>query len=414
MSALEDLLLRTYQIQEQERPAESDEDATSTPPHETESKVAESTGCESAEPTTAKVELTSSDEVDIFASAPKLYAAMDGGFETVVIKQDEPEAVAAEEPSTVPSLQAVAAPTLPTDVELQDTDEEAAELASEATPEVDETVEITAGAGRSDVEPEANEDPAPQISETQTSIAESPVSQAESTDTIDKTELEGIQTSEVAPIAIKMFDDFKPDWEVDRFLWPDICIEVETRLERELELAVERIQERCHGCGTNIVAVTHETPGAGATTMTLCLAREAARQGLKVAVIDLNHSDPTVMERLGVAFEEGVESLAQANVTAESISVTAIEDEISLLPTTQPIDLEYSVGPVVHQMLEIVSKHHDIVLMDTSQEVARYLAEHQPFGATTTIVVQSNSEKTLPSVFTDSDRTLGIIENFAA
>lgn len=208
---------------------------------------------------------------------------------------------------------------------------------------------------------------------------------------------------------------FKADWEVDRFLWPGICSEVEDRVEQELTEAIGSIEEQCKQRGMNIVAITGSRPGAGATTMTLCLAREAARQGLRVALIDLNHSNPTVMDRLGIAFEEGTESLQKADITPEGICVVAIEDGVSFFPTVEAIDLEYCVGDDVTQLVAVVSRHHDLVLIDASNEVAKLISERQAFGQHGTIVVtEPSTVRDVVPVTDQDDHTLGVIENFAA
>lgn len=227
----------------------------------------------------------------------------------------------------------------------------------------------------------------------------------------DESQSEEIRAEEKLP--------FKPDWEVDRFLWPVICEQVETRLEKELIRAAEAIVEDCEQRGSNIVAVTTTEDGVGSTTMTLCLAREAARQGLTVAMVDLDHASPSLMDRLGVACEHGIESLQKASIDTENICVTAVEDGVSLLPTMEAIDAEYCASDTVHQMIERVAENHDLVLIDASPEVVDQLSGCKLAAKIGAILVANRAGDEASEIclrkFSNGDiRALGLIENFAA
>lgn len=230
-------------------------------------------------------------------------------------------------------------------------------------------------------------------------------SDAPATDSASKTPME--EPSEAS---------FKPEWEVDRFRWPAICATVENRLGGELSESLDRILRGCEQRNTNVVVVASECSGAGSTTMALCLARQAAQRGLSVALLDLDHQHPDLMDSLCVAFDEGIECLPERQVTAESVCVLAIEDGVSLLPATEPLSPEYCVGEEVQRLIATAASHHDLVLVDASPDVAKLISEKEAFENAGTIWVFNSADRPAGSVLQNQvgARTIGMIKNFAA
>lgn len=219
---------------------------------------------------------------------------------------------------------------------------------------------------------------------------------------------------------------FKPDWEVDHFLWPSICTDVEQRLKTELASVLETIQADCQSHLCNVLTIASTDPGSGSTTMALCLAREAARQGLSVALVDLHHARPTIADRLGVACDQGIESLPLESVEPHNICIAAIEDGISIVPLTRPVDSEFCGSANIQELINEVATEHDLVLVDTSSEVIRVMIEQNQcrgFGAIWVSAAQDDqdvdSSITLPISLPLSDQrddiwTVGVIRNQAA
>lgn len=212
---------------------------------------------------------------------------------------------------------------------------------------------------------------------------------------------------------------FKPDWEIDRFPWPAICDDIEDRVESALGRAIVSITEACELRGSNSVILTGARTGLGRTTMTLCLAREAARQGKSVAIVDLDHAEPCMLECMGIEFEQGIESLHEHGVTPEGICVTAVEEGVSLLPTAQPFSPTQCTTQATRELLRTVAQHHDLVLIDASREVADLLAELDDVPTQGMILVSDPGTEQATHAFVDWMKqknawTLGVIENFAA
>ena len=213
--------------------------------------------------------------------------------------------------------------------------------------------------------------------------------------------------------------ELKPAWEVDRFLWPAICGDVEDRLETDLISTVEGIRAESLQRGDPLIAVVNSEVGSGATTVIMCLAREAARQGQRVAVVDLNHLRPGLMDNLGIDCEQGIECLQLANVDVEDICVTAIEDGVTLVPLLKPIDVEYGAGQGVRDLLDRLAQTHDLVLLDTTAEIVQRLANESPqIGIGVVVVSKSDasSGSGLKSLESNPGTSwnLGTVKNFAA
>jgi|GEM_PF-5445004 len=218
--------------------------------------------------------------------------------------------------------------------------------------------------------------------------------------------------------------ELKPAWEVDRFLWPAICGDVEEHLESDLQATVEGIRAESVQRGHRLIAVLNSEVGDGATTVTMCLAREAARQSQRVAVVDLNNRRPGLMDNLGIDCEQGIESLQLADVDVEDICVSAIEDGVTLVPLLKPVDVEYGAGQGVRDLLDRLSQTHDLVLLDTTAEIVQRLANESPqLGIGLIVVSKSNSSNesvvdssALKSLESNpgSSWNLGTVKNFAA
>ncbi len=209
---------------------------------------------------------------------------------------------------------------------------------------------------------------------------------------------------------------FKPEWEVDRFSWPGICGAVEDRIERELESTVESIVESCRENESNVVLLTGASRGVGSTTITLCLAREAAQQGLRVALVDLDHANPDLMDRLGVAFDSGVEHVDRRGVTPAEICVHAVDDGVSLIPAAEEFAPELAAYEATRQLFATVARNHDLVLVNTSRETAGMMIESGGVDCRQILVTHAelDSSLVLPNQSGSSAMTLGTITNFAA
>ena len=208
---------------------------------------------------------------------------------------------------------------------------------------------------------------------------------------------------------------FRPAWEVNRFVWPAICEHVEDAIEQQLVAVVEQIHEQSVSRPSNVLVLSGVRRSAGSTTMTMCLAREAARQGHSVALVDLNHENPCLMDRLCVACEQGIEALPTSNIALDEICILAVEDGVSLIPMVEPLSPGECAGADVAQLMSVLSANHDFVLVDASVQVVEKLREKSPFpfGVVTVADAMDDCDSD-PMVDSDQVWALGVIKNFAA
>ena len=212
---------------------------------------------------------------------------------------------------------------------------------------------------------------------------------------------------------------FKPEWEIDAFPWPDVCRQAHGQVKEAFAKTFANISQSCDQHHSNTIVLTSAREGMGRTTLSLCIAREAARQGKKVAILDLDHNRPTMLHQVGIEFEQGIESLWEQAVTAESICVRAVEDGVSLFPTVNPFNLEFCANPELKKLVHIASEHHDLVVIDASREVANFMVELSGLPRVAVIMVDAPQSREATQAFLDwlqekQTWTLGVIENFAA
>jgi Mrp family chromosome partitioning ATPase len=208
---------------------------------------------------------------------------------------------------------------------------------------------------------------------------------------------------------------FKPQWEVDSFRWPKHCLEIDRRLATELDSAVASIRGG-DDSRPNVYLICSESRQAGRSTVALCLARRAALAGLRVALVDLDCEQPSLMNALGVATEFGIESLGQGQ-SIDDICIAAINDRVTLCPLVRPTQLARD---EVSAILDLLADHHDLVVIDAAPGVASMLdsrhqvgaviVEDQRPGATTTQATKNLADQ----LSRDNVWTAGVVKNFAA
>ena len=168
-----------------------------------------------------------------------------------------------------------------------------------------------------------------------------------------------------------------------------------------------------------MIVVTGARAGLERTTMTLCLAREALRRGKSVALVDLDHDQPAMLERIGIEFDQGIESLHRPGVTPAGICVSASEEGVSLFPSASAFSPTQCAEPESRELLQIAEANHDLVFVDASREVADILVSLRDIPRMAVIMVNDPDTHQATLAFIDWMKekeawTLGVIENFAA
>jgi len=113
--------------------------------------------------------------------------------------------------------------------------------------------------------------------------------------------------------------------QVDRFGWPEVC----ERLGRSAAAELDRLADQFLAAGERdggVVAIAGASAGSGASTAVLCAARQLARRGVRVALVDCSLTDPQLARRLGLLPEFGLEEvLAGRQPLAEMVIESAAE-----------------------------------------------------------------------------------------
>ncbi len=157
--------------------------------------------------------------------------------------------------------------------------------------------------------------------------------------------------------------EFRPVWEVERYLWPAILDRLIATGDFSSACAALRqaIRE-----GRSAVGVTSISRGEGRTLIALCLAREAAALGLKVALVDADAGSARLAGCMGMEEVCGWEELAAGEIPLAECAITAAQEQITLVPLRrQAATRGFSItrGRLAHLVQEL-SASHDLVLLD--------------------------------------------------
>jgi Mrp family chromosome partitioning ATPase len=159
----------------------------------------------------------------------------------------------------------------------------------------------------------------------------------------------------------------RPALEVDCFSWPEPNDALIERVGPQAdELTQELMAEAA--LGRKVIAVAGDARDAGATTLTLMLARRLAKSGAKVAVVDADFAAPQLATRLGLVIGIGWETvLALPEKTSVwDTMVESIEDRLVVVPLASRSRLAMT-GEIVGRLadcLNELSEAFDLVLVD--------------------------------------------------
>lgn len=126
-------------------------------------------------------------------------------------------------------------------------------------------------------------------------------------------------------------EPFKPAWEVDRFMFP---AEVERLYEQErsyFEFAGQKLRDAGQE-GLKVLGVAAAKPGAGGTTLAVCLAHAVAATGFRVALLDANFRRPDLSRRLGIQFGNSWWHGKATGTSLADCAILALDSQLVVLP----------------------------------------------------------------------------------
>jgi Mrp family chromosome partitioning ATPase len=162
--------------------------------------------------------------------------------------------------------------------------------------------------------------------------------------------------------------DFNSVWEVDELFWPEVSDELFKQQERSFNKVAAYLSDACRG-GLSVLAVTSAVRGEGRTTVASCIARCAAKRGLKVVLVDGDLEHPSLADSLNLEIARGWSDALQENIPLEEVAVHSIEDQLTLIPlvTTEPSQDFSSTDSRIQSMLKRLTESFDLVVLDVPQ-----------------------------------------------
>jgi Mrp family chromosome partitioning ATPase len=215
-------------------------------------------------------------------------------------------------------------------------------------------------------------------------------------------------------------ETFSPDWEVDRFAWPEIC---ESLLQLEsgyFHHVGERLKTATEN-GRHVLMITGSRQGEGRTTLALCLARCAAEAGVKVALVDADLKNPQLGTRLGMDTPCSWLEVIVGKAPLKETAVASIDDRLTLFPLASSEYVDMPDKRLI-SLLQRISRHYPLVIVDVGPLEAE---DYHPFADADTcpvdaaIVVRDMRHTTAQKTAATAERlqesgiqAVGIAENF--
>lgn len=162
-----------------------------------------------------------------------------------------------------------------------------------------------------------------------------------------------------------------PAWEVDHFLWPALCQKLLSDDQSYFAQAGGKIAAAVRD-GLHAIAITGSRRGEGRTTLAICIARSAAKTGLKVALVDADFSRPQLAASLGLEIAASWHDAALGKTNISEAAIKSIEDNLTVLPldastAAAPLSLA---DPRLTKMLREVASSFDLLVLDLGPTAA--------------------------------------------
>jgi Mrp family chromosome partitioning ATPase len=153
---------------------------------------------------------------------------------------------------------------------------------------------------------------------------------------------------------------------VDSFSWPEVV----TRLEQSDPGTFRRVGHHlvnANQTGLKVLAVTSGERGVGRSTVAMHMARSAAAAGLKVALVDADAANPSLVDQLRLDVQNGWQDCLFEAVPLEESAVHAVSDKITLFPLTDVVSPQQVRANLLRmsKLIRRISNAFDLVILDS-------------------------------------------------
>jgi Mrp family chromosome partitioning ATPase len=156
----------------------------------------------------------------------------------------------------------------------------------------------------------------------------------------------------------------KASWEVDVFDIPSSVMDLffkdelfQTVAER-LNIAVSE--------GLSSMMVTSSKPGEGRSTVAIGMAVAAAATGIRVALVDGDLDEPTLLDDLRLDVDHGWRDAVRSGMPLSQVAVYSIEDNLTLIPLMPQASDLGSAQQDLTDMVQSLAQQFDLIIIDTS------------------------------------------------
>ena len=215
-----------------------------------------------------------------------------------------------------------------------------------------------------------------------------------------------------------------PAFEVDQFGWASPITDLVASGGAELDALAHKILSSARG-GGQVVAIGSAEPGAGGTTLMLCLAHRLAAMQLKAALVDADFADPTLAQRLGMSPTFGWEDIVDEQRSLCDLLIGSAADGLALLPLRGPVAMPQRLGGDLYwrTTIDALRARYRLVLLDVGalgpEEMVQLPWLRADSGIDSAIVVGRDGDEGRESLTSAVHRlhachidVLGVVENF--
>lgn len=210
---------------------------------------------------------------------------------------------------------------------------------------------------------------------------------------------------------------FAAAWEVDAFEIPE-TVNVLFKQTGLLSSLSERLFEAVR-TGLGSIMVTSLERGEGKTSVAIGLAIAGAASGIRVALVDANLTEPSLVDSLNLEVLHGWDAHS-TGVPMSEIAIRSIADDLTLFPLINHGSREDVCDGVHEQFITLLSDHFDLIIFDGG--TCGDLTDKTHFlNADSAVIVRdlSRSNETEISVYARKIleagvKSVGVVENHAS